>query len=74
MQILMEETLLEELDRAAKRAKLDRSKLVRAAVKRFLASALIEEWEKSDIDAYRAKPLTRAELEPWQKAQIWPED
>ncbi len=74
VQILMDNGLLEEIGQAAKHAKMDRSKLVRAAIRRYLASVQISSWEKSDIEAYRRKPLTRAEIDPWRKAQVWPED
>lgn len=72
VQILMDESLLTALDRLARRQKLDRSKLVRAAIKRYLAAAEIEAWEQNDIDAYRKKPIKQGELNSWLKAQAWP--
>jgi metal-responsive CopG/Arc/MetJ family transcriptional regulator len=73
VQILMDEELLSDLDRTAKRIGRDRSKLVREAVARFLAAERAKEKERAVIDAYRKKPLTRAELD-WLGAGEWPKD
>lgn len=74
VQILMEQDLVTEIDEAARRANMDRSKLVRVAIRRYLVASQVQDWERSDIAAYRRKPLTRADLDPWQKARVWPED
>jgi metal-responsive CopG/Arc/MetJ family transcriptional regulator len=74
IQILMEDELLREVDEVAKRSKLDRSKLIREALRRYLAAARVRDWEQSDIEAYRRKPLTKGELEDWQKVRVWPEE
>lgn len=72
VQILMEEALLSELDKLAKGKKLDRSKVVRLAIKRYLAAAKIEAWEQSDIEAYKRKPMTQREIDAWSKVRAWP--
>ena len=74
VQILMDDALLAEIDAEAKRTRADRSKIMRAAVRRYLQEARIRAWEQADADAYRKRPLSRDELEPWQRARLWPED
>jgi metal-responsive CopG/Arc/MetJ family transcriptional regulator len=71
IQILMDEHQLSALDGAAKRLGRDRSKLIREAVARFLAAEETKEKERRVIEAYRAKPLTREELD-WLGAGEWP--
>ena len=69
----MDEGLISELATAARRTKTDRSKLVRVAIRRYLAASQVRAWEEGDIRAYQRKPLLRADIELWQKARIWPE-
>lgn len=71
VQILMDEELLSDLDRAAKRIGRDRSKLVREAVARFLAVERAKEKERRVVEAYKKKPLTPDELD-WLGAGEWP--
>ncbi|MCC7534978.1 MAG: ribbon-helix-helix protein, CopG family [Deltaproteobacteria bacterium] len=73
IQILMDEDLLSELDRRAKRVGRDRSKLVRDAVGRFLAAEDAKDKERRVIEAYERQPLTREELD-WLEASEWPKD
>jgi metal-responsive CopG/Arc/MetJ family transcriptional regulator len=68
----MDERALSALDRAAKRLRSDRSKLVREAVARFLAAEDAKAKERKVIEAYARQPLTREELD-WMEAGEWPE-
>ncbi|MBX7115670.1 MAG: hypothetical protein K1X64_15175 [Myxococcaceae bacterium] len=70
----METELIAEINKATKHLKMDRSKLVRAAIRRYLVSSQTEEWEQNDIAAYRRKPLASGELAAWQKVRVWPEE
>jgi metal-responsive CopG/Arc/MetJ family transcriptional regulator len=72
VQILMDERSLSALDRAAKRLRSDRSKLVREAVARYLASEDAKAKDRKTIEAYEKQPLTREELD-WLEAAEWPE-
>lgn len=72
IQILMDEPSLSALDRAAKRLRSDRSKLVRQAVAQFLATQEAKTKERRVIEAYERQPLTRDELD-WLEAGEWPE-
>jgi metal-responsive CopG/Arc/MetJ family transcriptional regulator len=74
IQILMDEEMIAAIDREAKRRKLDRSKLLRAAVVDYLANQRRREREKQDRRGYAGTPQKKEEYEPWLVAQVWPED
>ncbi len=74
IQLMMEESTLSEVDRAAKKAKTDRSKFIRAAVEKVLQEMRIREMEERCIRAYKENPITEDEIGPWLKIQAWPED
>ena len=74
VQILMDEELIGDVDREAKRAKSDRSKLVRAAISRYLREAKRASMEQRHIEGYRRRPIHKSEIEPWEGIQEWPED
>lgn len=74
IQILMDPELLASVDRAAKRLRSDRSKLVRMALSRFLADERRRELEERHRSAYRRQPQRADEVEPWIGAQAWPEE
>lgn len=59
----MGDDLLSALDRASRRLRCDRSKLIREAVARFLSAEEARDKEFRTIEAYRKKPLTREERE-----------
>ena len=74
VQILMDEKELKAVDREAKRQGIDRSKLMREAVRRYLARLVREADEKEYVESYRRQPQEVAELKDWAKVQAWPED
>ena len=74
IQILMDEAMIAAIDREAKRRKMDRSKLLRAAVVHYLANQRRREREEQDRRGYAAAPQRTEEYEPWLAAQVWPED
>jgi metal-responsive CopG/Arc/MetJ family transcriptional regulator len=74
IQILMDEAMIAAIDREAKRRKMDRSKLLRAAVADYLANQRRREREEQDRRGYAAAPQRTEEYEPWLAAQVWPED
>ena len=74
IQILMDEPLIDAVDREAKRSHLDRSKLIRAALAQFLASKRREARERADRRGYERRPQTGAEIAAWEKVAEWPED
>ena len=66
--------MLERVDRAAKRLRSDRSKLVRLALARFLADERRRDLEERHRAAYRRRPQRADEVEPWGAVQAWPEE
>ena len=74
VQILMDERELKLVDREAKRLGLDRSKLMREAVRRYLSKLVREADEQQYIESYRSQPEALKELRGWEKIQAWPED
>ncbi len=70
----MEPDLLARVDRAAKRLRSDRSKLVRLALARFLADERRRELEERHRAAYQQRPQRADEVEPWVDVQAWPEE
>lgn len=74
IQILMDERLLNAVDREAKRAGSDRSKLIREALTRFLQETRRKTMEDQDRQAYMKRPQTKDEIEPWEAVQAWPEE
>ncbi len=76
IQILMDERLVEAADRAARRLRVDRSKLVRTALQRFLREQRTADLEERYRRAHE-RPMTaqeRKELRAWESIQEWPED
>jgi metal-responsive CopG/Arc/MetJ family transcriptional regulator len=74
IQILMDERLIREVDREAKRRRTDRSKLMRAALQAFLAGARRQALDERYRRGYEVKPQRRDEIEPWEEIQAWPEE
>jgi metal-responsive CopG/Arc/MetJ family transcriptional regulator len=73
IQIVIEKELLQAADRAARRAKKNRSALVRDALREHLRRLRIREMEEREIAGYREQPQRPDELIPWQEA-AWPEE
>ena len=74
IQILMDEKLIREVDREAKRRRTDRSKLMRAALEAFLAEARRQALDERYRRGYEVKPQRRDEIEAWEEIQAWPEE
>lgn len=70
VQILMDEDLIKAVDREAKRERSDRSKLVRAALVRYLAEQRRRDDEARHRQGYARKPVVRGEF--WEP-DTWPE-
>ena len=70
----MDESLVRAADKEAKRLHIDRSKLVRTALQRFLRDLRRRSLEEQYRRGYLAEPESNAEISEWEKAQAWPED
>jgi len=72
VQILMDEDLIRSVDAEARRLRSDRSKVVRAALNRFLKERRVQRLERQYIEGCRKHPPTAGEIEAWERIQEWP--
>jgi metal-responsive CopG/Arc/MetJ family transcriptional regulator len=72
VQIVLDERLLRATDRAARRFKVNRSALVRDALRAHLAALTTRERERADRLGYEQRP--DVEGRAWEKLASWPED
>jgi metal-responsive CopG/Arc/MetJ family transcriptional regulator len=74
IQVVIDEKLLKAAESAAKRAKVNRSALIRQALEEHLKRLHVRDLEEQDRRGYRARPQRKAEYVPWEAAAVWPED
>lgn len=74
IQVVIDEKLLRASDQAAKKAKLNRSELVRLALREHLQRMQILEAEQRDQRGYEKLPQSKAtEDSGWEAEAVWPE-
>jgi len=74
IQIVLDTQLLMAADRAAKRAKIDRSTLIRDALRMHLKRLKVQELEDCDRAGYMQSRLAQADARSWESLAVWPED
>jgi metal-responsive CopG/Arc/MetJ family transcriptional regulator len=74
VQVVLEEDLLDQADRQAKRDKLNRSQLIRAALREYLERVRLRELEDRDREGYEREPIEPGEFDVWDAEQAWPAD
>jgi len=74
VQIVLDETLLRATDDAARRVKLNRSALVREALREYLGKLRVAELERRDRQGFERLPDTADDLDAWERAAAWPDD
>ncbi len=74
IQIVVDPILLKAADAAATRGNLNRSELVREALRRHLKWLDDLELEERDRAGYLAQPQSAEEYRVWEEAAAWPED
>jgi hypothetical protein len=74
IQVVMEDELLRRVDRAARRLKVNRSALIRQALRQHLGSLRVREREEADRRGYERLPEDVSDLSVWNKVLTWPED
>ena len=72
IQVVLEAGLLRAADRAARRTKLNRSALIRNALREHLRRLDIRELEERDHKGYRVSPQGGDELSGWETEAAWP--
>jgi metal-responsive CopG/Arc/MetJ family transcriptional regulator len=71
IQVVLDAKLLRATDRAARRTKLNRSALVRNALREHLRRLQIRELEERDRKGYQSNPQGE-ELTDWESEAVWP--
>jgi metal-responsive CopG/Arc/MetJ family transcriptional regulator len=74
IQVFLDAKLLKAADTAAKRQKVDRSALVRQALREHLRRLGVLELEERDRRGYQARPQRIEEYLPWEGVASWPDD
>ena len=73
IQVVLDTKLLKATDVAAKRQKVNRSALIRHALRQHLKRLHDLELEEQDRRGYLARPQREEEFRPWEDAAAWPE-
>ncbi|HEX4952730.1 MAG TPA: ribbon-helix-helix protein, CopG family [Thermoanaerobaculia bacterium] len=73
IQVVIDEDLLAAADAEASRAKVNRSALMREALRTYLRQIGIQEKERLDRLCYERQPDTEADLAGWEQVAAWPE-
>jgi len=74
IQVVMEGGLLKAADRAARRLKVNRSALIRDAVREHLKRLHIRQLELQEREAYERIPDDPEEFAVWDKVATWPRE
>lgn len=74
IQVVLDKQLLRAADRAARQSKLNRSALIREALRAYLKQLNARERERRDREGYERVPDDEAALAVWEQVAKWPED
>jgi metal-responsive CopG/Arc/MetJ family transcriptional regulator len=74
IQVVIDEKLLKATDSVARRKKVNRSSLIRSALRDHLKRLRDAELVERDRRGYLAKPQREEEYQPWEEIAAWPED
>jgi metal-responsive CopG/Arc/MetJ family transcriptional regulator len=72
VQVVLDKSLLQATDRAARRLKQNRSALVREALREHLKRLEVRSSEQRDRAGYSRQPQSREEPDPWEAEAAWP--
>jgi metal-responsive CopG/Arc/MetJ family transcriptional regulator len=73
IQVVIDSKLRQTADRLAKRKRVNRSALVREALREYAKRERIREMEERDRRGYEAHPQTDDEWLIWEREAVWPE-
>lgn len=74
VQMTLDERLVREVDKLAKRIGTTRSAFTRRALRDALKRHRVEELERRHREGYTRKPAGRREFAVWEAEQAWPDD
>jgi metal-responsive CopG/Arc/MetJ family transcriptional regulator len=72
IQIVLDSALLRAADGAARRARVNRSALVRAALREHLKRLETQKLEARDRRGYEEHPDASTESSDWEEVAVWP--
>lgn len=72
IQIVLDKTLLQATDQAARRTRRNRSALVRDALREHLRRLEREGREARDREGYKRRPQSQRETLLWEEEAVWP--
>jgi len=73
VQIVLDDKLLSAADKAARRSRVNRSQLVREALREYLQRLEMKAREERDREGYAKKPPADEEWQGWESEAAWPE-
>jgi metal-responsive CopG/Arc/MetJ family transcriptional regulator len=73
IQVVLDSKLLKATDGAAKRARMNRSALIRQALREHLRALRVRELERRDREGYTKIPHDPKFSERWERVASWPE-
>lgn len=73
IQVVLDKELLRLADKAAHRSKMNRSALIRVALRDYLRGLRNQEKEKRDREGYERFPENQDEAAVWEQIAAWPE-
>jgi metal-responsive CopG/Arc/MetJ family transcriptional regulator len=74
IQVVLDSKLLRATEVAARRTKLNRSALIREALRAHLKNLAIRDQELRDRKGYEARPSDSGECSAWEAEATWPEE
>lgn len=73
VQMTLDESLVKDVDKVAKKLGTTRSAFARAALRAALARVASEEEERRHRSGYERKPVRPGEFSDWEDEQVWVE-
>lgn len=73
IQVVLDEPTLDATDRAARARQMNRSELVREALRHYLSTKALRDAEAADRAGYARAPADD-DLDAWDAVQEWPAD
>ncbi|HJQ98050.1 MAG TPA: ribbon-helix-helix domain-containing protein [Candidatus Polarisedimenticolaceae bacterium] len=74
VQMTLDDALVRDVDRAAKRLGTTRSAFTRDALRSALKQVKIREMEAKHREGYARNPYSSRDIAVWEPEQVWPDD
>ena len=74
IQFVIDDALLSATDRVVRRLKVNRSALIRTALREHLKHLSTLDKERRDREGYSRRPAPEDELSEWDAVSAWPDD